>query len=165
MVQQLPQDLVPLPTAPYDVRPTSLPLDRDECRTALWMARGNITVAADILKTDSGRLRKFVKNSPFLSAELAEASEQIKDTAESVVYEALTDESDKARKDGMAKFVLTNIGRDRGYGQAGKSGGVNLKLPQGNFTITWADGSGIVGNDNSQSYDDSVTIEGEVVND
>lgn len=153
----VPADLIPLPTMPYDERPASLPLDVQECRTAIWRTRGNVTNASILLKVDSGRLRKFIHGSSYLSQEVAEAAERLKDRAVEVVAEALDDEEDKSRRDQMARFVLTNLARDRGYGQAAKQGGVNLKLPQGNFKITWDDGSGF--NDNE---DDSVTIEGEL---
>jgi len=143
---------------PYDERPASLPLDVQEARTAIWRANGNISKAASLLKVPSARLRKFVKDSPFLVAEMEEASEILKDTAVDVVAEALTDQEDKGRRDSMAKFVLANLGRDRGYNAGSKSGGVNLKMPQGNFTITWGDGSSI------SNDDDAKTIDGEVVN-
>lgn len=156
---QEPTDLVPLPTMPYDERPSSLPLDVQECRTAIWRASGNISKAAEILKIPSSRFRRFVKDSPFLVAEMEEANEILKDRAVDIVREALDDGADSSRRDSMAKFVLSNLGRDRGFGQTSKTGGVNLKLPQGNFTITWEDGSNVSGNDN-----DANTIEGEVVN-
>lgn len=156
---EVPSDLVPLPTMPYSERPASLPLDVEECRTALWRVKGNIADAAELLKVSSSRLRKFVQNSAFLTAECAEATERLKDRAMAVVADALEDAEDKARQDQMARFLLTNLGRDRGFGQAAKQGGVNLKLPQGNFTITWGDGTPV--NDNGDEGD---VIEGEFTN-
>jgi hypothetical protein len=52
-----PTDLMPLPTMPYDERPMSLPLDVEECRTALWRVRGNVTEAAKLIKVHPNRLR------------------------------------------------------------------------------------------------------------
>lgn len=137
---QLPQDLVPLPTMPYDMRPDSLPLDIEECRTAIWRARGNITLAADLLKVTSHRLRGFVRKSPFLSAQLDEAKEQLKDIAEDVVYQALTDEDDKGRQDAMARFVLQGIGKDRGWGSGGTKVQVN-NSQGGTVIVGWQDGT------------------------
>jgi hypothetical protein len=135
----LPSDLVPLPTAPYPERPVSLPLDTEECRTAIWLVRGNITEAAKILKVTSNRLRTFVTKSPYLSAEMQEAKDQLVDIAEDVVYDALTDDEDKGRKDTMARFVLTNLGRSRGYGV---SSSVNIKnTGGGTIIVQWADGT------------------------
>lgn len=137
----MPADLIPLPTMPFSERPSELPLDIEECRTALWLHRGNITEAAKRLKTSSSRLRAFIKGSPRLSAEVEEARQQLVDTAEDVAYEALTDEADPGRRDQMARFVMSNLGKDRGYGSGGS--GVTLNLPKGRVQIQWADGSSL----------------------
>lgn len=148
----IPTDLVPLPTAPYDERPAYLPLDVQECRTAIWLTRGNVTKAAETLKVTSNRLRQFIKNSPFLSREVEEAREQLQDIAEDVVHEALTDETDPGRRDTMARFVLTNLGTSRGYG-SGKNG-VNINIPKsGKVEISWADGSSVTPRDDSDVID------------
>jgi hypothetical protein len=149
----LPADLAPLPTMPYDERPVELPLDVEECRTAIWIHRGNISEAAKRLRISPQRLRAFVKKSPRLQAEADEAREQLLDAAEDVAYEALTDE-DPSRKDTMARFVLTNLGKDRGYGP---KGGVNVSLngPKGRLLVAWDDGTSIVGNDNDEKVIDA----------
>lgn len=155
----MPNDLISLPTMPYDMRPASMPLDVEECRTAIWIARGNISKAAEMLKISSMRLRTFVKNSPRLSAEQKEAQEQLLDIAEDVAFEALTDTADTGRQDQMARFVMSNLGRDRGYGQG--NAGINLNMPKGGrMTISWDDGTSIVGEAPSS---DENTIEGEAV--
>lgn len=146
----MPADLVPLPTAPYDERPLELALDRDECRTALWRCRGNVTKAAELLKVAPNRLRSFINASAFLAAEQREAQEQLLDIAEDIMYQALTDEVDAARRDQMARFVATNLGGSRGYGNG--KGGVNLSLntKKGTLVVSWEDGTGVVGNDNGE---------------
>ena len=134
--RRLPSDLVPLPTMPYEERPKSLPLDVEECRTALWLERGNITDAAARLKTTPLRLRAFVNNSPRLLAEQRESLEQLGDRAAQIVFEALHDEVDASRRDSMAKYVLNSaIGKARGFGTSGL--GINIKNT-GPMIITWA---------------------------
>lgn len=139
----LPLDLIPLPTQPWDERPLSLPLDVEECRTALWMAVGNVTEAAQILKVSSSRLRNFIRCSPRLTEECREAREQLADTAESVVRDALTDKTDPGRRDQMARFVLNSqLGRQRGFG----AGTPNIKINNtGPVIIGWADGTSFGG--------------------
>lgn len=134
---------------PYVERPLDLPLDREECRTALWRCRGNVTKAAELLKTPPSRLRKFINESAYLVSEQKEAQEQLLDIAEDIMYEALTDEIDASRRDQMARFVATNLGGARGYGN-GKNG-INLTLgaKKGTITVSWEDGTNVVGNDNS----------------
>lgn len=152
----IPNDLVALPTMPYSERPSDLPLDPEECRTALWMTSGNVTEAAKLLKITSIRLRAFVKKSPYLTAEMQEAADRLVDIAEANVLDALTDEQDASRRDTMSRFVLTNIGKNKGWG-AGNSVGVNVKNSAGGTIIVqWATGE-VFGDDNK-------TIEGEVVN-
>jgi hypothetical protein len=124
---------------PYDERPASLPLDVEECRTALWKQRGNVTKAAEMLKVPSSRLRAFIKTSPFLSAEVKEAQQQLLDISEDIAYDALMDDEDKGRQDTMARFIMTNLGGDRGYGAA--KGGVTINAPKGTINISWADGT------------------------
>src|SRR6476620_2968981 len=144
---------------PYSERPVELPLDIEECRTALWMASGNITQAAVILKVTSIRLRNFVKKSPYLTSEMAEAHDRIVDIAEANVKDALTDELDPSRRDTMSRFVLSNIGKGRGWG-TGASGGVNIKnTAGGTIVVQWADGSTFGGE--AEAPDQGEVIDGE----
>lgn len=133
-----PADLIPLPTMPYDERPISLPLDVEECRTALWRTRGNVTKAAALLKTSSDRLRRFVRSSPRLSAEIEECQEQLLDMAEDNLAEALEDE-DTVRKDIATKFVLKELGGKRGYGSGGKNIVLQPTGSKGALKIIWGD--------------------------
>ena len=151
----IPNDLVALPTMPYNERPLELPLDVEECRTALWMANGNVTEAAKLLKTTSIRLRGFIKKSPYLSAEMQEAADRLVDIAESNVLDALTDDQDPSRRDTMSRFVLTNIRKAKGWGTGGTN--VNVKNSAGGTIIVqWADGT-------TFSENQPKEIEGEVM--
>jgi hypothetical protein len=154
----IPSDLVPLPTMPYSERPSELPLETEECRTAIWMAAGNITEAAKLIKVSSNRLRVFVKKSAYLTAEVQEAADRLVDIAEANVRDALLDREDPSRRDTMSRFVLSNIGKSRGWGTAA---GPNVSVKNsvgGTIIVQWADGS-TFGEDNSN------TIEGEVIDD
>lgn len=150
----LPSDLVPLPTAPWDERPAALPLDIEECRTALWLANGNISEAAGVLKVDPSRLRRFVNKSARLIDVMNEASEQLVDKAVRNIAEALDDADDPARRDSMSKFVASTLGKGRGFNTSMTV--VNAsKLPTGPLQFTWADGSDMKGD----------VIEGEIIAD
>lgn len=147
-IMSVPGDLVPLPTQPWDERPDDLPLDVEECRTAIWRASGNITLAAQFLKCRPDRLRRFVNGKQRLINEVQEAKEQLVDAAEDVVRQALTSD-DPARMDTMARFVLTNQGKERGWGN--KPGGVSVTMSGGSMIIGWADGSTIQGSEPPKS--------------
>lgn len=138
---KVPSDLVALPTMPYSERPSELPLDIEECRTAIWMGAGNISEAAKLLKVTSLRLRNFVKKSPYLTAEMQEAADRLVDIAEANVYNALTDAEDASRRDTMSRFVLTNIGKHRGWG-TGISASLKVNNQKGGTIIVqWGDGT------------------------
>lgn len=154
-MSDIPGDLVALPTMPYSERPAELPLDVEECRTALWMATGNITKAAELLKTTSIRLRNFIKKSPYLTAEMQESADRMVDVAEQNVLEALHDLEDSTRRDTMSRYVLSNIGKGRGWGTQSSSGISVKNSSGGTIVVQWADGS--------KFGDKADDIEGDVV--
>jgi hypothetical protein len=121
------------------------------------MTAGNVTEAAKLLKITSIRLRNFIKKSPYLSAEMAEAADRLVDIAEANVKDALLDELDPSRRDTMSRFVLSNIGKHRGWGTG--SPNVNIKNSLGGtIVVQWQDGS-------TFGKDEANTIEGEVMDD
>jgi hypothetical protein len=155
---QFPNNLVPLPTMPYSERPVEMPLDVEECRTAIWKAKGNITRAAEYLKVPSTRLRNFVDKSAYLKRELRESLEIHVDRAEEIVDEALNDEDDKSRRDQMARFVLgSQVARQRGWGNGMAQPGMKIDNKGGTIVVQWADGTHFGG----QNSDNE--IEGEVI--
>jgi hypothetical protein len=129
-----PDDLLPLPAFGWETRPSSVPLDVEECRTALWLHRGNVTNAASRLKVSPGRLRHFVNASPRLQRECKEAREQLVDLAEDILHEALTDYNGEnpgsARRDNMARYVMnSSIAEARGLSSRAPKISVNVNKP------------------------------------
>lgn len=154
----LPGDLQPIPTQPWDERPSELPLNEEEVRTALWLDKGNISLSAERLKVSSSRLRNYVSSKPRLINEQKEAREQLADRAEEVVSEALNDNTDAGRRDGMAKFVLNSeFARNRGM-SARPAPSVSIKN-NGNLVIGW------LGAGELPPGATGTLIDGEVVND
>lgn len=145
----MPADLVPLPTAPWDERPAELPLDIEETRTALWLKRGNISDTAELLKVDPVRLRRFVNRSLRLTEVAREAREQLVDLAEGNILDALLDKEDYARRDSMSKYVLSTLGKNRGFTTA-QSVQVSTALPKGPIEFTWAEAPVIEGTVNPE---------------
>jgi hypothetical protein len=110
-------------------------LTTDECISALWHAGGNVTKAAELLRIDSARLRRIVHRFPAVKAEWLEIQEQLLDTAERNVREALNDTKNRNRQDRMAKFVLGRSGRE----WQPRNTTVNAS-PNGNLRLVWSDG-------------------------
>lgn len=157
MTHAVPSDLVPLPTTPWEERPSEVPIDIEEARTALWTCRGNVTSAAKLLKVPAQRLRALVKSSRRLSREIEEAREVLMDISESNIYEALTDDTDPGRRDSMSRYVMSTIGKARGFGTG--NNGVTINSPKGPMVITWGDGSSITGE--SRPGDDAKLVNGD----
>lgn len=151
-MSEIPDNLTTLPTMPYPERPDDLPLDIEECRTALWLCKGNITDAAAMLKVRSSRLRSFVKASPYLQRETEEATERLKDKAMKVIAEGLDDDNERYT---MARFVAKELGA---VGQKA----VAKEMPAGRIVFEWSDGTSF---DPNRARSDATVIEGELVND
>jgi hypothetical protein len=58
-----PAEFVPLPFYPWISRPETLPLDDDECATAIFIAKGDISAAADRLKVTVALLNRSIRKS------------------------------------------------------------------------------------------------------
>ena len=54
-------EFLPLPYFPYDRRPSTIPIDAEEAATALYLAEGEIAVAAATLKVEPLRLMRTVR--------------------------------------------------------------------------------------------------------
>jgi hypothetical protein len=71
--QEYDQEFAPLPYYPWDERPSTLPLDADECATAIHLANGDLALASQLLKIPIVRLTRLVKQSPRLQRILDES--------------------------------------------------------------------------------------------
>jgi hypothetical protein len=132
----LPDNLEPLSPSRHEW-PDDVPLDVQECRTALWLFAGNITKAAERLGVTSLRLRTFVRKSELLSREIDEARQQIVDQAEHKIREAVHSD-DASRSDSMARWIAGSQGKSRGWGQGAPSISAQGNV---NILVQWAGGA------------------------
>jgi hypothetical protein len=68
-----PREFEPLPYYSWIERPACLPLTHDEAAAAIYLARGDLIQAANLLKVTLSQLRRLVKRSPQLQRIQAEA--------------------------------------------------------------------------------------------
>ena len=61
-----PDEFLPLPFYGWLERPLDLPIDFDEAATAIYIAHGDISAAAALLKVTPARLNKLIRRSPKL---------------------------------------------------------------------------------------------------
>jgi hypothetical protein len=59
-------EFLPLPYFPWLSRPETLPLDVDEVATALYLAKGDPTAAAALLKVSVPRINRVIRRIPKL---------------------------------------------------------------------------------------------------
>jgi hypothetical protein len=60
------EEFAPLPYYPWQSRPETVPLDQDECATAIHLANGELVEAASLLKVPIIRLKRMLRGSPRL---------------------------------------------------------------------------------------------------
>lgn len=100
----------------------------------LRVEHGNVTECARALGVNSLQLRRFIRNTPELAAEIIEAREQVADKAEQVVFESLYDASSHIRDD-ASRFVLSTIAKDRGLSRSAAV--LTLPATGGTLEICW----------------------------
>ena len=66
MRRPTPDEFFPLPYFSWLERPLSLPLDIEDCATAIYLSNGDIGAAAARLKVTPAQLNKVVRASPRL---------------------------------------------------------------------------------------------------
>lgn len=91
-------EFTPLPYYPWSERPITVPLDQDECATALHLAHGSLPAAANLLKVPLVRLARMLRSSPRLQRVLDEAYQLTLAKAVSIPIETLFDPNADARR-------------------------------------------------------------------
>ena len=66
MSQPSPDEFLPLAFFPWDTRPETVPLDVEECATAIYLAEGDIRAAAARLKVTAAKFNRMVRRCPRL---------------------------------------------------------------------------------------------------
>lgn len=77
---------------------------------AITSCRGNITSIASLMGMTRSRVKMYIESKPLLVERLAEVRNEVVDAAEENVFNAAV-----AGDLSMCKFVLTTIGKERGY--------------------------------------------------
>ena len=137
------REFTPLPYYPWDERPHTLPLDADECATAIHLAHGDRDQAARLLKVPVIRLNRLVRNSPRLQRVLQESLEVTLARAESVPIATLFDPEADARRLEWAstKVLQSRLGQGSALAPAPPSttqaASLTLNQPQKTITFRW----------------------------
>lgn len=96
----------PLPHYPWDERPPTLPLDLDECATAIHLTQGDLPAAAALLKVPLHKVNRQILHHPRLARILGEAQSLAVARAAAEYVQALDSPHDR-RREWAAKNLLS----------------------------------------------------------
>jgi hypothetical protein len=112
------QEFIPLPFYPFTERPATLPLDPDECATAIHIAQGDIPAAASLLKVPQFRLEREVRRHPDLGRILNEELQIAVSRSRSELLTALDSPNDRRREWAASKILSSRIAQNDPFAPA-----------------------------------------------
>jgi hypothetical protein len=133
-------EFLPLPYYPYEVRPSHISIDEDEAATALYLAEGEIELAAAKLRVEPLRLQRVLNRSPRLTRLHAELVSLLNDKVLHEYKRAFADEDDRRRE--WAASKVANTEQFKAHPLAPRSDGhptLSLGGPT-RIIISWDDG-------------------------
>ena len=135
-------EFLPIPHYPWARRPPTTPLDPEECATALYLADGELEIAAQTLKVEPLRLIRVVKRSPRLSRLHAELVSLLNDKVHHEYRRAFSDEDDRRREWAASKVSQTRQFQDHPLAPNTSSSPTIVGLAGGptRIVISWDDG-------------------------
>lgn len=101
------QEFLPLPYMPWDRRPSHSRLEDDEVATALYLAEGELAVAAEKLRVDPLRVIRAINRSERLKRLHAELASLLNDKVLREYKRAFESEDDRRREWAASKVSQT----------------------------------------------------------
>jgi len=98
-------EFLPLPYFPWEVRPSHIGIDVEEAATALYLAEGVVSVAAERLRVDSLRLQRAINRSPRLVRLHGELIALLNDKVHAEVIRAFKDDDSRRREWASSKVM------------------------------------------------------------
>lgn len=111
-------EFIPLPYYPWDERPATLPLDPDECATAIHIAQGDIPKASGLLKVSQHLLERSLRHHPRLTRILNEELAIAVSRSRSEYLSALDSPSDRRREWAATKILSSRIAQSDPFAPA-----------------------------------------------
>lgn len=133
-------EFLPLPYYPYDKRPSTTSIDVEEAATALYLAEGEISVAAATLKVEPLRLMRVIRRSPRLQRLHAELISLLNDKVHHEYKRAFDDEDSRRREWAASKVSQTRQFQDHPLAPSTQSAPPALTLGgPAKIIISWDD--------------------------
>jgi hypothetical protein len=131
-------EFLPLPYYAWEQRPDTVPLDYDECATALHISDGDMVIAARLLKAPLYRLQRFLKHSPRLQLVQEESLEQVRRRAEHEVISGLDAADDRRREWAASKILGSRLGQSSALAPApAASTSTSVSISAREVVYTW----------------------------
>ena len=111
------EEFAPLPFFPWDSRPPTLPLDPDECATAIHLAQGDLPRACALLKVPQFKLEREVRRHPNLQRILNEELQIAVSKSRSELLTALDSPNDRRREWAASKILASRIAQNDPFAQ------------------------------------------------
>jgi hypothetical protein len=139
------QEFEPLPYYPWEVRPSTLPIDADEAATAIHLAHGDCLAAAALLKVPLHRLSRLVKQSPRLKRILDESYELALIAAVSVPLQTIFDpDADHRRREwASTKLLASRLAQGHPLSPAPAASTMTVSPEVRPIVVLWGDGTKI----------------------
>ena len=133
------EDFIPLPAYGWDIRPTTSPLDVEECATALVMACGELAGAARLLRVSELRLQRVMGRSERLRRLHGELVALLNDRVLHEVRRAFDDDDGRRREWAVAQVVKSRQFQSHPLAPAAGGDGqsVSIVAGDGNLTFVW----------------------------
>lgn len=134
-------EFLPLPYYAWERRPSTSRIDDEEAATALYLAEGELEVAAQLLKVEPLRLIRVVRRSPRLTRLHAELASLLNDKVHHEYRRAFADEDDRRREWAATKVSQTRQFQDHPLAPNAQSS-PTLAIAGGptRIVISWDDG-------------------------
>jgi hypothetical protein len=139
--RELDEEFAPLPYYPWDERPRSLPLDPDECATAIHLSGGDLLAAAQLLKAPLHKLHRQLALHPRLARVFHEAHTLAAHRAAAEYTRALDSPHDRRREWGAKNILATRAAANHPFAPNPANASASLTLaqagPSRTLTFRW----------------------------
>jgi hypothetical protein len=138
-------EFTPLPYFSFDERPHTLPLDPDECATAIHLAEGNLDVAAALLKVPFTRLNRVLRHSPRLQRIQSDERDRNVARAEGEYIKALSAPDDRRREWGASKILASRAAMGHPFSPApAASASTTVSIDAREIVYSWRERGNLI---------------------
>jgi hypothetical protein len=140
-MNEMDEEFLPLPYYTWDIRPSTMPLDVEECATALYLSDGVLEDAARRLKIPALKLVRFIARHKRLQRLHGELAALLHDKVHKEYKNAFDSEDDRRREWAASKVAQTRAFQEHPLAPNAQAPSSNLALTgvPARIVISWDD--------------------------